>query len=114
MTADDISKHLKFAVALLCYPTQEGIAIERVDAHSLRGGGANTLGLSGNTDTQIQKMRPRRGATSKEYLCEGLAKYSTMKARFNFMNITGNTFIEIADTVITMECNTAFVAAAAS
>jgi hypothetical protein len=47
VTAEDISKHLKLAARLLNYPTRKGIPIERVDTHSLSGGGANALALSG-------------------------------------------------------------------
>jgi hypothetical protein len=45
VTAEDISKHLKLAAGLLNYPTCKGIPVERVDTHSLRGGGANALAL---------------------------------------------------------------------
>jgi hypothetical protein len=51
--ADDISRHLKLAVGILNYPTRQGIPINRVDTHSLRGGGGNALALSGYSDTQI-------------------------------------------------------------
>jgi hypothetical protein len=119
ITAEDISKHLKLAAGLLHYPTQKGIPIERVDTHSLRGGGANDLALSGFSDTQIQKMGCWRGATFKEYIWEELANYSdgmstAMKTKFNFMNVAGNAFRDITDTVLSMEYNTEFVLAAAA
>jgi hypothetical protein len=47
LTAEDISRHLKIAPGLLNYPTRKGIPVERVNTHSLRGGGANALALSG-------------------------------------------------------------------
>ena len=117
-TADDISRHLKIAVRLLDYPTRKGIPIERVDTHSLRGGGANALALSGYSDTQIQKMGRWRGVTFKEYIREELANYSdgmstAMKTKFNFMNIAGNAYRDSTDTVLRMEYNTEFITATA-
>ena len=56
VTAEDISKHLKLAAGLLNYPTRKVIPVECVDTHSLRGGGANALALSGYSETAIQKM----------------------------------------------------------
>jgi hypothetical protein len=119
VTAEDISKHLKLAAGLLHYPTQKGILIKWVDTHSLWGGGANALALSGFSDTQIQKMGRWRGATFKEYIREELANYSdgistSMKTKFNFMNVSGNAFRDITDMVISMEYNTEFVLAVAA
>ena len=119
-TADDISRHLKLAVGILNYPTRKGIPIDRVDTHSLRGGGAKALALSGYSDTQIQKMGRWKGATFKEYIREELANYSdggmstAMRTKFNFMNIAGNAYRDITDTVLTMEYNTEYLAAAAA
>jgi hypothetical protein len=56
VTAEHISKHLKLAAGLLNYPTRKGIPVERVDTHSLQGGGAHALALSGYSETAIQKM----------------------------------------------------------
>jgi len=56
VTSEDISKHLKLAVGLLNYLTCKGIPVERVDTHSLRGGGVNALALSSYSETAIQKM----------------------------------------------------------
>ncbi len=85
----------------------------------LRGGGTNTLALAGFSDTQIQKIGHWRGATFKEYIREELANYSdgmstTMKTKFNFMNVSGNAFRDITDTVMSMEYNTEFNVAAAA
>jgi len=118
-TADDISRHLKLAVGILNYPTRKGIPIDRVDTHSLRGGGTNALALSGYSDTQIQKMGRWRGATFKEYIREELANYSdgmstAMSTKFNFMNIAGIAYRDITDTVLTMEYNTEYLGAAAA
>jgi hypothetical protein len=117
--AEDTSKHLKLAVELLHYPTWKGIPIERVDTHLLRGGGANALALFGFLDTQIQKMGRWHSATFKECIQEELANYSdgmstAMKTKFNFMNVAGNAFKDIMDTVMTMDYNTKFVMAAAA
>ena len=113
VTAEDISKHLKLAAGLLNYPTRKGIPVERVDTHSLRGGGANALALSGYSETAIQKMGRWKGATFKEYIREELANYAdgmstAMKTKFNFMNVAGNAFRDITETVLTMEYNTEF------
>ncbi len=119
VTAEDMSKHLKLATGLLNYLTRKGIPIERVDTHSLRGGGANALALLGYLDTQIQKMGWWRGATFKEYIREELANYSdrmstATKTKFNFMNISGNAFQDITETVLSMDYNTDFTLAAAA
>jgi hypothetical protein len=58
------------------------------------------------------------GATFKECIWEELAKYFegmslAMKTKFNFMNIAGNAFSNITDTVLTMDYNTEFSLAAA-
>ena len=98
---------------LVRYPTRKGIQVERVDTHSLRGGGANVLALSGYSETAIQKMGRWKGATFKEYIREELANYAdgmstAMKTKFNFMNVAGNAFRDITETVLTMEYNTEF------
>jgi hypothetical protein len=89
--------------------------------HTLTAGGgcANALALLGFLDTQIQKMGHWRSATFKEYIQEELANYSdgmstAMKTKFNFMNIAGNAFKDIRDTVMTMDYNTEFDMAAAA
>ena len=50
-----MSAALKFATTALNYPSLKGILIVRVDTHSLRSGGANTLSLEGYSDRGIQK-----------------------------------------------------------
>jgi len=60
-----------------------------------------------------------RGATFKEYIREELANYSdgmstTMRTKFNFMNIAGNAYRDITDTALTMEYNTEYLGAAAA
>ena len=65
VTLNHVSTALKLAPGILEYPIIKGIPIERVNTHSLRSGGANTLALTGYSDTQIQKMGRWRGATFK-------------------------------------------------
>jgi hypothetical protein len=119
VTAEDISRQLKIVAGILNYPTRKGISVKQVDTHSLRGGGANALALSGYSNTQIQKMGWWQGATFKEYIQEELANYLeemslAMKTKFNFMNIAGNAFSDITDTVLTMDYNTEFSPAVAA
>jgi hypothetical protein len=56
LTVEDISRHLKIAAGILYYPPRNGIPVDRVNTHSLQGGGANAFALSGYSDMQIQKM----------------------------------------------------------
>jgi hypothetical protein len=111
VTAEHISQALKVAVATLNYPAQKGIPIDHVDTHSLRSGGANVLALSGFTDMQIQKMVRWKGATFKEYMQDELACFSagmltSMKRKFDFVNIAGNAFNTITDALIDREYDT--------
>ena len=68
--ADNMSAALKFATNVLNYPSLKGIPIDRVDTHSLRLGGSNTLSLAGYSDRDIQQMGRWRGETFKEYIRE--------------------------------------------
>ena len=120
VTDNDIRGSIKWAAERLNYPTERGIPIELVDTHSLRIGGACSLALAGYSETQIQKMGRWRGATFKEYIREQLACYSkgmstSMKKVHGFVNIAGGADtdvpVDITDTVMTMEFNTAAVAA---
>jgi hypothetical protein len=109
ITNKDISIALKAAAATLDYPTAKGIPINCIDTHSLRSGGANALSLAGYSDTQIQKMGRWRGATFKEYIREELACFfegmlTSMKKKFDFVNIAGNAFNFITDELI--DCDT--------
>jgi hypothetical protein len=76
VTAENISRVLKLAATELQYPTNKGIPIARINTHTLRSGGANTLALTRYSDTQIQKMGRWHGATFKEYIREELACYA--------------------------------------
>jgi hypothetical protein len=119
VTVEDIGKHHKLVAGLLNYPMCKRIPVECVDTHSLWGGGANALALSGYLETAIQKMGQWKGATFKEYMQEQLANYAdgmstTMKTKFNFMTVAGNAFQDITETVLTMEYNTAFYLAGAA
>jgi hypothetical protein len=108
ITNEDVSKALKAAATVLEYPTAKRIPIDSIDTHLLRSGGANTLSLSGYSDTQIQMMGQWRGATFKEYIREELACFSegmskSMKKKFDFVNIAGNAFNTITDDLIDRE-----------
>ena len=110
VTAEHISRALKLAAVALSYPVAKGIPIQRINTHSLRSGGANALALAGYSDTQIQKMGRWKGATFKEYIREELACFSTgmstdMKRKFNFVNVAGNAFHDMTDSLMDMEMN---------
>ncbi len=109
--ADHISKGEKMAAAALDYPSLKGMPINRIDTHSLCSGGANALALSGYSDMQIQKMGRWKGATFKEYVREELSCFSTgmstaMRAKFGFVNVTGNMFHDITSIAIASKYNT--------
>ena len=93
--------------------------MDHIDTHSLRSGGANALSLSGYSDAQIQKMGRWRGATFKEYIREELACFSkgmstSMKTKFDFVNIAGNAFNTITDDLIDREYDVNVSAASAA
>ncbi len=118
-TNKDVSIALKAAAATLDYPTAKGIPINCINTHSLRSGGANALSLAGYSDTQIQKMGRWRRATFKEYIWEELACFSkgmstSMKKKFNFVNIAGNAFNFITDELIDREYEVNVSAASAA
>ena len=111
VTDKNIRTALKLAAAALDYPAR-GMPIDRIDTHSLRGGGANALSLAGYSDTQIQKMGRWRGETFKTYIREQLSNFSvgmskSMKKMFGFVNVEGGTGIgyDITASVIGMEYN---------
>ncbi len=108
ITNEDVSKALKVAATILDYPTTKGIPINHIDTHSLWSGGANALSLAGYLDTQIQKMGHWRGATFNDYICKELASLSkgmstSMKRKFDFVNIVGNAFNTITNDLIDHE-----------
>lgn len=110
VTQEDMSKHLKMAATMLNYPTVKNIPVDRVDTHSLRGGGANALSLSGYSDREIMKMGRWRSATFMEYIREDLSRFSegmsrNMKRSFNFMHIAGGAGLDVTDTAVAMEYN---------
>jgi hypothetical protein len=104
LTDKNMRESLKWAAATLEYPTKRGIPIERVDTHSLRGGGAQALSLNGYSETEIQKMGRWRGETFKEYVRENLHLFSAgmskaMKRTLGFVNITGGTPKEVTNSL---------------
>ena len=56
ITDQNIRNNLKWEATELDYPTSKGIPIDRIDIHSLCGGGANLLHLNRYSVKQIQKM----------------------------------------------------------
>lgn len=105
VTNKHISEALKRAAAALDYPGCKGIPIDRVDTHSLRGGGANALSLAGYSDRQIQKMGRWRSATFLEYIKESLDSFSfgmsrSMKKQFKFVNVEGGVFHDITNVAV--------------
>ena len=104
----DIRDNIKWAATELDYHARRGIPVERVDTHSLRGGGANALSLAGYSDTQIQKMGRWRGATFKEYIhgeltCFSKGMSTAMKKSFGFVNIAGGVPLDVTSAVMVME-----------
>ena len=102
VTVEQMGKSLKFAAGALDYPAAKGISTDRIDTHSLRSGGANTLVLTGYSDREIQKMGRWRGQTFKEYIREELSVISEgmskdTKRKFNFVNIAGGAHSELVD-----------------
>jgi hypothetical protein len=100
VTDKDVSRSLKLAAQTLDYPTTRGIPIQRVDTHSLRGGGANALSLNGYSDTQIQKMGRWTGDSFKEYIRSELAEFSmgmsrAMKRVIGYTVVSGGAFHEL-------------------
>ena len=92
MVKGDISSALKFAAEKLDYPGDRIIPIDRINAHSLRCGGANALSLAGYKEHQIQKMGRWRGKTFKEYISDQLSNFTdgmskAMSMPFKFVNI---------------------------
>lgn len=107
VTDNDIRASLKSAATILNYPATKGIPIDHIDTHSLRSGGANALSLSGYSDREIQKMGRWGSATFKEYIREELAVFSagmstSMKQRFNFVNITGGVYNDVTTEIINL------------
>jgi len=107
LTDEDIRAGLKWAAAELNYPVRRGIPVERVDTHSLRGGGANALHLAGYSDRQIQKMGRWRGETFKEYISEHLSVFSegmsrAMGRHFQFVNIAGGVNSDLVDVTLSV------------
>ena len=102
-----MSRGLKLTAAALNYPANKGIPIQHVNTHSLQSGGTNALALAGYFDMQIQKMGRWHSATFKEYNREELACFSvgmstSMRHRFNFINIAGGTLHDVDhSTVVT-------------
>ena len=107
VTDNNIRSALKAAAAELEYPSTRGIPIDRVDTHSLRGGGANALSLNGYSDTQIQKLGRWRGSTFKEYIRDELHSFASgmskaMKKLFGYMVVSGGSVTELRNDLETL------------
>jgi len=110
VTDKDISLALKAGATSLNYPEEKGIPVDKVDMHSLLGGGANPLSLASYSNREIQKMGQWQGKTFMEWIWEELACFSKgmsgdMKRRFGFMNIAGGHFREVTALVVAMDYN---------
>lgn len=117
VTNNDMRKSIRLAAELLHYPSLKGIPIDRIDTHSLRSGGANTLSLSGYTDQEIQKMGQWRSAMFKEYIQEELSCFSNgistkMKTKFNFVDISGGVFHDSTPFIINQPYTTTLATSA--
>jgi hypothetical protein len=104
----DVRSSLKTAAAVLDYPSQRGIPIDRVDTHSLRIGGANALSLAGYSKQQIQKMGRWRGETFLEYIRESLSDFSAgmskkMSKCFGFVCLEGGVYSDVTDVCLGSE-----------
>ena len=100
VTDKEISRSLKATGQALDYPVTRGISIQRVDTHSLRGGGVNALSLNGYSNTQIQKMGRWTGDSFKDYIRSELAECSmgmsrAMKKVIGYTVVSGGAFHEL-------------------
>jgi hypothetical protein len=102
---EDIRGEIKLAAKELLYPEQRGIEVRQVDTHSLRGGGANALHLSGYSDRQIMKMGRWKSKAFLEYIREELGSFSagmsqSMKRVFKYVNIAGDRWSDVSDACV--------------
>ena len=105
VTDNNTQREIKICAVALDYETQRAIPINRIDTHSLRGGGAMALHLNGYSDREIQKMGRWRSDTFKEYISELLNSFTkgmstAMRKRFNFFNVKGGVLRNITNTVV--------------
>ena len=104
-TPKDISRALKAAASDLEYDTKRGIPIDRIDSHSLRAGGANSLSLAGFSEHEIQIMGRWRSATFKEYISDQLSSFTdgmakAMSKTFQFVNIAAGTLTDVTASLV--------------
>ena len=83
----------------------KGIPINQIDTHSLRGGGANALSLSGYSDREIQNTGRWKKDTFKEYISSQLSQLSvgmskSTKKVFNFINVKGEVYSDVTAAII--------------
>jgi hypothetical protein len=104
----DVRSSLKTAAAVLDYPKNRGIPIDRIDTHSLRIGGANALSLAGYSKQQIQKIGRWRGETFLEYIRERLSDFlagmsKKMSKCFGFVCLEGGVYSDVTDAMVESE-----------
>jgi hypothetical protein len=102
-----VSSAVKEAATTLGYPENKSIPIQRVDTHSLWGGGANALSLNGYSNTQIQKMGRWTGDSFKEYIRIELAEFSmgmshAMKKSLGYMVVLGGAFHALPEDLVNL------------
>ena len=90
---------LKFSTTAFNYPSLKLIPIDRVDTHSLRSGGANTLLLAGYSNRDIEKSGEMERGNFKEYIREELHCFeegmlTATKQGFKFVNVAGGEYSE--------------------
>ena len=105
MSDGDIRESIKAAAVTLNYPETRGIKIDNVDTHSLRGGGANALHMTGYTDRQIMKMGRWKTKTFLEYIREELGCFSSgmsraMKRVFKYVNVSGDRWSDVTSAAV--------------
>ena len=102
LNTENMIAALKFVTTTLNYPYLKGVTIDRVEIHSLRYGGANSLSLAGYSDRDIKKMGRWIGEIFKEYIREELHCFAEgmlteMKQDFKYVNIAGGAYSELVD-----------------
>ena len=116
VTDGDIRTAFEFAAVILDYLGMKGIPVNRIDTHSLHGGGANALSLSDYSDREIQKMGRWKSDTFKEYISSQLSQFlvimsRSMKKVFNFVNVEGGVYHNVTANMMNEPYTTTTIAA---
>ena len=96
---DATDQNIRTSVKAACF------ALERLDTHSLRSGGANQLATAEYLEMWIQKMGRWKGDTFKEYTREELACFlagmsKSMKPKFKILNDIGSAQGDLVDVTL--------------